>query len=227
VLKTQQVHMPGDFFFNRFKFVAVAVFLGTVSFAIAWAASSDKVSGWAWSETIGWIAFNQTDLVPVITASTHWGMDEVSGMTMSDGAGALDGILRDDMGDHSWVPGKFGNGLEFDGDKDWVDVPPEAINGKKLVTISVWFKTSESLKRQVLMSGVGFDTTNAPPEFQEDQFVIYLKEGFTFIFRDSDDSLEWVFGNNLADGAWHNAVIIRHDLTGLDFDEVTLYMDGV
>ena len=52
----------------------------------------------------------------------HWTLDETSGTTAKDAsANANDGTLRN-FAAAPWVAGKFGNGLQFDGVDDFVEI---------------------------------------------------------------------------------------------------------
>ncbi len=66
-----------------------------------------------------------------------WKLDEGSGTTAYDSSGnGFDGTLT---GDTKWVAGKYGPGVEVDGDGDYVEIPPIGINSDT-VTMSAWIK---------------------------------------------------------------------------------------
>ncbi len=66
-----------------------------------------------------------------------WHMDEGSGSTVYDSVGNNDGTITG----ATWVDGKFGKALSFDGVDDYVAVPDSAsLDGMAELTISVWVK---------------------------------------------------------------------------------------
>ena len=68
------------------------------------------------------------------TIVAGWLFDEGNGDTLSDFSGnGHDGEIQ---GAPKWVDGKFGKALEFDGAKDWVDVPE--IGTFEEITACVW-----------------------------------------------------------------------------------------
>lgn len=72
----------------------------------------------------------------------HWKLDESVGDNASDStANKKDGTLRN-MGDASWVPGKFGNALVFDGKDDFVDLPTDIGLTSAKGTVALWLKTA-------------------------------------------------------------------------------------
>jgi len=64
----------------------------------------------------------------------HWEFEEGSGDTASDSAGSNDGTV---MG-ASWVPGKIGTALRFDGMNDYVDCGSSASLNPSEMTVSLW-----------------------------------------------------------------------------------------
>jgi hypothetical protein len=71
-----------------------------------------------------------------------WKFDEGSGGTAYDSAGGNDGTLNSYP---SWVTGKIGGALEFDGSNDYVDLGNDNSLKRPLpVTVSAWIKLSES-----------------------------------------------------------------------------------
>jgi hypothetical protein len=84
-----------------------------------------------------------------------WKLDEGSGTTAYDSSGnGFDGTLT---GDTKWVAGKYGPGVEVDGDGDYVEIPPIGINSDT-VTMTVWIKRNGT---QSDYTGVFF-TRNMP-----------------------------------------------------------------
>jgi hypothetical protein len=73
----------------------------------------------------------------------YWNFDEGSGKTAKDIIGNHDGTF---FGTPTWVQGKFGKSLEFDGKSSYVivpDAPDLAIETN--ITFSVWFKPTVTI----------------------------------------------------------------------------------
>ena len=78
------------------------------------------------------------------TSVAVWLFDEGRGNTANDASGnGNDGTLKNGP---TWVEGRFGNALEFDGTDDYVDVADnDALSGAndKQLTVVAWFKTTK------------------------------------------------------------------------------------
>ena len=73
----------------------------------------------------------RTDLV------SYWKFDETSGTTASDSVGSNDGTVSG----ATWVSGKINNGLSFDGNNDYVEVPDSItldITTNNAMTFNFW-----------------------------------------------------------------------------------------
>ncbi|MHC4642515.1 MAG: hypothetical protein ACYS32_12795, partial [Planctomycetota bacterium] len=53
----------------------------------------------------------------------HWKLDDGIGMTATDSAGTNNGTLN---GDPTWITGRIGGALDFDGSGDYISVAPIA-----------------------------------------------------------------------------------------------------
>ncbi|MCG6187591.1 LamG-like jellyroll fold domain-containing protein [Maribellus maritimus] len=74
----------------------------------------------------------------------YWGFDEISGKTVNDQIGGLDGVWQDESGSPTWTTGKVGGACQFKGgvnDNFFVEGDPLA--GCTEFTISAWFKMDE------------------------------------------------------------------------------------
>ena len=68
----------------------------------------------------------------------HWKLNEGSGATAEDSMGHNDGTLN---GSPSWVPGKFGNAVNFSGSADYVNIGDNSsLQTTGDLTISLWLK---------------------------------------------------------------------------------------
>ncbi len=86
----------------------------------------------------GWIAFHEKPVAlescPSAGLVAHWKLDEASGTTALNSAGAANGTLVN-MDDSDWVFGKLGRALDFDGADD---VVTSGLTGPNVVTVSAW-----------------------------------------------------------------------------------------
>lgn len=78
----------------------------------------------------------------------YWGFDEGSGSTAHDGSGnGHTGVLYNEP---TWVEGKIGRAIRFDGSNDWVALGGDfALNGA--MTISLWFNTPNKSSNQYFL----------------------------------------------------------------------------
>lgn len=73
----------------------------------------------------------------------HWALDEAQGAVALDSTGQYRGTLQGfPADDTAWVPGILGNGLEFDGVDDVIDIEVSEHGANRPVyTVSAWIKT--------------------------------------------------------------------------------------
>jgi len=67
----------------------------------------------------------------------YWNFDEGAGATLADLAGARHGTLENGV---SWVTGKSGSALQFDGVNDWVDLGSGILGVSSGFSISTWIR---------------------------------------------------------------------------------------
>jgi hypothetical protein len=80
----------------------------------------------------------------------QWPLDETSGDVVQDIIGGRDGEIA--SGDLSWVPAKFGNGLQFDG-TGYVEVTKDPeLELSESVTLTAWVNFDDVSGRQDIVS---------------------------------------------------------------------------
>jgi len=142
-----------------------------------------------------------------------WHFDEGEGATVYDSSGNdNDGTIHG----ATWVDGKFGKALEFDGVDDYVEIN-EVDNtltpGTGDYSIVVWFKlSSESSEHRGLVSKGGFQTNGAYTTY------IYYSDHARWY----SDGSNYVNGliSGLNDDQWHHIVFTRSG------DVHSIYVDG-
>jgi len=96
---------------------------------------------------------NNITLVDWEEEKAYYRFDTGSGTTLVDSSGnGNDGIISG----ASWVSGKFGNALEFDGENDYVNISDSPSLSLKNMTITFWFYP-KSTKRRVLQKQLEYD----------------------------------------------------------------------
>jgi len=88
---------------------------------------------------------------------SYWSFDEGSGSIVHDYEGNNDGQIN---GDPSWVNGKYGYALNFDGVDDYVDVSTNLNPSLSSITINAWIKGSGTGDEVFFSIISGADTSN-------------------------------------------------------------------
>ncbi|MBN1853986.1 MAG: LamG domain-containing protein [Pirellulales bacterium] len=146
-----------------------------------------------------------------------WKFDETSGLVASDASkhgrkGSLKGGLSFDQ--HS-VPGRIGKALQFDGKKNWIQIPEyRGVTGSAPRTVAAWMKTSN---RQGDIIRWGSDDAGK-----------VFRIGFIRGHLGLDPSGGYLYiQQNIADDRWHHmaVVVAAGDPPNLH-DHVQLFVDG-
>lgn len=96
-----------------------------------------------------WFAGNSSSQNPELIS--QWPLDEESGEVAHDVLGGRDGDFMD--GKFEWVPGKFGNGLLFDGAGGYIEVTKDPeLEFAESVTLMAWANFSAVGGRQDIVS---------------------------------------------------------------------------
>jgi chitodextrinase len=165
-----------------------------------------------------------TDPPPTLPSPVaHWKLDEICGATAHDGGGLdLSGTLVN-MTNASWVAGRYGHALQFDGVDDRVTVPHNAaLNfGAGPFTISFWLKQSYTGAEQVyLIKGTYGGTSGGTGK----RYEIYYKDS-TFRFAIDDNSTKTeldVTSGDFITGDWVFVTAVRDTAA----DVIRLYANG-
>ncbi len=135
----------------------------------------------------------------------HWRFDESSGTLASDDSGVNDGTVYD----ASWVSGKYGNALSFDGSGDYIDLSNN-LGYTTQVSAFAWFKSEGSPAGgyHIIFGGQELEIS-IPVSTGELRTGVYTTARFV-----SNN------GSGLTDGNWHHI--------GFIFDGSTKksYVDG-
>ncbi len=170
----------------------------------------------------GWVGFGDLDILirfwlGDMSLAGYWTMDETGGGVLSDSSvyGRQGTLLN--MDGAAWVEGKVGNGLEFDGIDDSVEITGyRGIGGKRSRTCSAWIRTDAPGRVIIVWGASGvpggvweFSTTAAGQ--------LRVGVGGGFIEGTAD----------VCDGAWHHVAVVAENDGSPNINEVRLYVDGL
>lgn len=152
----------------------------------------------------------------------YWNMDEHSGTTLQDKSGNNNSSTTW-TGDTKYTTGKYGSGLQFDGNNDVVRIAESTTTDLGSTTdsyaVSAWFKTSTT---GTFQSIVFKDTNSSPFSYP---FRLEITDSNNLYF-DISDATHSPFinptGLTVTDGAWHYITGVRD----VQSDTLYLYLDG-
>ncbi len=167
--------------------------------------------GWPYQQKppMGWPLDYDSGLADFVGA---WFFLEGSGNKVQDLSG--NGNTGAFQGDPTWIAGKFGPALDFDGTGDYVQsVNNIGISGSQNRTISIWFKISVEENYPTLIS---WGTTAAYKEFS----LVFQDDSQ---FRIAIDSGNRIWNQAYGDNIWHYLAIV---LDGTKTSDLIAYCDG-
>lgn len=143
---------------------------------------------------------------------SYWKFDEGDGNIIHDFINNNDGTIYG----ASWVSGRVGVALSFDGVNDRVSIPPHTISGTT-VTLCLWVKTNDT--EFALISGANRQFDN--------EYVLYFH-------RDHGSKLELYFHDNMGwygDGFYPTNITINDNLWHMitvvtEVNGTQIYVDG-
>jgi hypothetical protein len=230
-------------------FVAFFGFIGSLLMVSAFflfltqteAGSGYRLSGWAWSDNIGWISFNSIDcdadedgfsdgipvgcpgiLIPSAGGLVgHWAFDTgAGGSTAQDSAGSNTGTLTNMDPSTDWIDGQVGGALDFDGINDFVLISDSAslsFSAGSDFTFTAWARI-----RDCQVSG---SKVVQKKQSGNEAIVIqcYDVDGLArFNVRDSNKVSVGSKGTtNIEDNAWHHLAGVKEG------NNLTIYVDGI
>jgi len=154
----------------------------------------------------------------------EWHFDEGDGSVLKDSSGnGNDGVIYG----ATWVEGKYGEALSFDGVDDYVEFSydPDFTPGKNSWTIEVWVKAPSKSTDMKIISWYrcGANPKCSNPDAAQYQLAIGENNKARWVVRDDDGNVYNILSHSsVADNSWHFLTVTFSSSS--DFTE--LYMDG-
>jgi len=136
----------------------------------------------------------------------YWKLDEGEGDTAYDSVGDNDGVIHNGA---SWVPGKVGSALSFDGADDRVRLPSCVISGDTL-TINLWLKANDGYFSLISGANGTFDN----------EYGLVHHGKLLLGYHDYHGSNSYYTDIIINDNSWHMISIVS-EISGTAF-----YVDG-
>lgn len=151
----------------------------------------------------------------------YWKFDENTGLTtVYDNSGNGKNLTMSGFNDETWVAGKSGSALKFDGNDDELtraDDDSFDFGTSDSFSISLWVNFTSDQTEDVNL--IGKDTNpgwRLRYSFSNDDIFLQIRDGTN---SPSTDTLN----STLRDGTWHHIVAVR-DVTN---DQLRIYADGI
>jgi len=147
---------------------------------------------------------------------SYWTFDNVKNSIVEDAWGKNDGTIQ---GDPKMVVGKVGNALEFDGKKDYIEVPDsDSLDITDEITVEAWVKPDEAAGY-----GATFRTIAAKDKHASQPYGFYWDSTngeLEFVVNDASDRLTVAYDYNGKVGTW------VHLAATYDGAGIKIYVDG-
>ncbi|MBN1817852.1 MAG: lamin tail domain-containing protein, partial [Sedimentisphaerales bacterium] len=162
---------------------------------------------------------SQEGQAPAEGLQGHWRFDETTGFTAADETGSYPGTLVN-MTPGNWVPGKFGNALDFNGTNQYVLMQSfSGITGGNPRTVSAWIRTGTKKAADILSWG---STASGGKWLLQIQNIHSLPGTLKL-----DVGGGYVVGSTILwDGKWHHVTAVLSEDGTPNAEDIRLYVDG-
>ena len=143
----------------------------------------------------------------------EYSFDEGEGTVAYDLAGARDATIEG----AEWARGKYGGGLEFDGEEDCVSIPAPGLRLREEFTLEAWVRPEGELKGDPVI----FDEAEGFPAYGLGIGLGHGGKAEGVIGEEGEGTLHVNSAESLNDNAW------THLALSFDGARVRLYVDGV
>jgi len=183
---------------------------------VGYASNFNQVVGFNSTVDVYAIPFDPGTPPPPPGPVARWTLDEGSGLTAADVTG--NGHTGSLVNGPTWVAGRSGQALSFDGVDDYVQVDHAADLNPFPLTVTAWIRTTTTVRAGIVNKYVASSFSG---------YNLYTENGqlCAWYFRDSSNHT-WdgttctlaVAGAN--DGQWHHVAFV------VDASQAQLYLDG-
>ena len=144
----------------------------------------------------------------------EWHFDEGSGSVLKDSSGnGNDGVIYG----ATWVEGKYGGALSFDGVNDYIEIPdsPELSGGTgKSKTVELWF----NMEKEGSLVTKYASASNKDWGLSTSNVIFYYETGG----RD----IRFTSGTTISTGEWHHIAFTFERSVGTNNAKLIVYFDG-
>lgn len=162
------------------------------------------------------VVVSQGSNIPNMVA--HWTFEDGAGDTLTDIINGIDGTLQQfDDNDAAWVDSQFGKAIQFDGVKNYIQIPQNDLLDVEEYSISAWVQSADFMQDGFIFE----NTTN----INEQRLGIYLESTDLLRFRNIDDQGNFLDADTVIDGTFNNGEWHHIAVTNTGADQM-LYVDG-
>ncbi len=150
---------------------------------------------------------------------SHWKLDEGTGLTAFDSAGANDGVLE---GGATWAAGLIGGALGLDGVNDRVVIPSDpSLNMGSAFSISMWIYRNRQTGSYERLFSRSIQSAPGSPDFD---YYLQIHGDNVIVGVGSTGTSGHLVGGTVLTNRWHHVVGIKHPSNPVGFE---IYVDGV
>lgn len=173
----------------------------------------------SWADDEAYCPFAETQSA-CSTPVAEWKMDEHTGTTIND-TSTNGNVSQAFTGNVKWDEGKYGGGLNFDGNDDVVKITETTSTDLGATatsfTVEAWIKTSANYSANATIVAKN-DGSGAYPY----HLFVNSSEQACFQISDGTNSPSQCSSTTVGDGKWHHITGVRNHVA----DAVYLYVDG-
>jgi len=135
----------------------------------------------------------------------HWKLDEASGLTATDSSGSGNHGTLTDMVGNEWATGILNGALQFDGIRDYVEVPDSpSLDITEAITLAAWVKPESTGAARWLIAkeAWGADQAYGLNLSNGGQVEFGIATGTAWIFKPAHEEIT----QTISDGTWSHVV---------------------
>lgn len=151
-----------------------------------------------------------------------WHFDEGTGTTTADSSGnGYTGTLLPVASEPTWVAGKYGQGLSFDGANDYLNCGDiSSLNSASAFTIEAWVKQDDNSAFNRIFAKDA--DANNDILFSSYSGALYFEVG-----NASNPSAYWEgYSTTISSGTWFHAALVYNGSGSTNADKIKMYING-